>query len=130
MEGHFEVPHPSALMPILAALTLILFLLGPPISVWLVYRVWRRRREASTGMKSLAMLLAAGVAAGLFGVLLGVMKAFGTIGGESIDPSQKARILAEGISEAMNFSAVSAIVVVLSAIPLAVLLGKTKRAGS
>ncbi|HVY32467.1 MAG TPA: hypothetical protein VHB79_38280 [Polyangiaceae bacterium] len=31
-----------------------------------------------------------------------MIKAFGAVGGEGVDPSQKARILAEGISEAMN----------------------------
>lgn len=36
------------------------------------------------------------------GVLLGMIKLFGAVGGESVDPSQKARLLAEGISEAMN----------------------------
>jgi biopolymer transport protein ExbB len=39
---------------------------------------------------------------GALGTLLGLVKAFGAVGGESVDPSQKARILAEGISEAMN----------------------------
>jgi hypothetical protein len=32
-------------------------------------------------------------------------QAFGAIGGESVDPSQKARILAEGIAAAMNCAA-------------------------
>jgi hypothetical protein len=43
---------------------------------------------------------------GLCGTTVGVIKAFGAVGGESIDPSQKARILAEGISEAMNCTAI------------------------
>jgi len=42
---------------------------------------------------------------GLFGTITGLIKAFAAVGGESIDPSQKARILAEGISEAMNCTA-------------------------
>jgi len=42
---------------------------------------------------------------GLFGTIVGLIKSFGAVGGESVDPSQKARILAEGISEAMNCTA-------------------------
>ena len=36
---------------------------------------------------------------------MGVLNSFGAVAGESVDPSQKARILAEGISEAMNCTA-------------------------
>ena len=39
---------------------------------------------------------------GVFGTGVGLVKAMGAVGGESIDPAQKARLLAEGISEAMN----------------------------
>jgi hypothetical protein len=39
------------------------------------------------------------------GVLAGLVKSYGAVGGESVDPSQEARILAEGISEAMNTAA-------------------------
>jgi biopolymer transport protein ExbB/TolQ len=39
-------------------------------------------------------------------VLLGLLSAFGATGEASIDPSQRARILAEGISEAMSGAAV------------------------
>lgn len=42
---------------------------------------------------------------GLFGTIVGLIKAFGAVGGESIDHAAKSRILAEGISEAMNCTA-------------------------
>ena len=47
---------------------------------------------------------------GAAGTLLGLVMALGAVGGESVDPSQKARILAEGISEAMNCAAFSFLV--------------------
>jgi len=60
----------------------------------------------------LGCLVVAGVflVSGLFGTVIGLVKAFGAVGSESIDPSQKARILAEGISEAMNCPAFGLIV--------------------
>src|SRR5712692_8671798 len=49
----------------------------------------------------LALFANLAMLSGLFGTITGLIKAFGAVGGESVDPSQKARILAEGISEAM-----------------------------
>jgi biopolymer transport protein ExbB/TolQ len=57
------------------------------------------------------------------GTVVGLAKAFGAIGGESVDPSQKARILAEGISEAMNCTALG----VAIGLPSAILLSFTMR---
>jgi biopolymer transport protein ExbB/TolQ len=48
-------------------------------------------------------------------------------GGESVDPSQKARILAEGISEAMNCTAFGLVIGILSLIAFACLNGRTQR---
>jgi len=39
---------------------------------------------------------------GAFGTGVGLIKVMGATGGESLDPAQKAHIVAEGISEAMN----------------------------
>jgi hypothetical protein len=47
---------------------------------------------------------------------------FGAVSGESVDPSQKARILAEGISEAMNVFASSTATLLLGGV---VMLGLT-----
>ena len=54
-------------------------------------------------------------ALGLCGTVVGLVKAFGAVGGESVDPSQKARILAEGISEAMNCTAAGMFVALMAA---------------
>jgi biopolymer transport protein ExbB len=64
----------------------------------------------------LAMFANLAMLCGLFGTIVGLIKAFGAVGGESVDPSQKARILAEGIAEAMNctaFGLLSAIVALM-----------------
>jgi biopolymer transport protein ExbB len=63
---------------------------------------------------------------GLFGTIVGLIRAFGAVGGESVDPSQKARILAEGISEAMNCTAFGLISAIIALIGFAFLNGKTQ----
>jgi biopolymer transport protein ExbB len=74
----------------------------------------------------LALLSNLAMLSGLFGTIVGLIKSFGAVGGESVDPSQKARILAEGIAEAMNCTAFGLIVAILGLIGYAVLNGKTQ----
>jgi len=64
---------------------------------------------------------------GLFGTIVGLIKAFGAVGGESVDPSQKARILAEGISEAMNCTAFGLISAIVALSGFAIMNGKTQQ---
>ena len=64
---------------------------------------------------------------GLFGTIVGLIRAFGAVGGESVDPSQKARILAEGISEAMHCTWFGLLVAIIALIGFAVLNGKTQQ---
>ena len=63
---------------------------------------------------------------GLFGTIVGLIKAFGAVGGEGVDPSQKARILAEGIAEAMNCTAFGLLSAVVALMGFAALNGKTQ----
>jgi biopolymer transport protein ExbB/TolQ len=78
-------------------------------------------RTAFLGLFSnLAML------SGLFGTIVGLIKAFGAVGGESVDPSQKARILAEGISEAMNCTAFGLLSAITALIGFGVMNNKTQ----
>lgn len=63
---------------------------------------------------------------GLFGTIAGLIRAFGAVGGEAIDPSQKARILAEGISEAMVCTAFGLIAAIIALMGFAFLNGKTQ----
>lgn len=74
----------------------------------------------------LALLANLAMLSGLLGTITGLIKAFGAVGGESVDPSQKARILAEGISEAMNCTAFGLMVAIVSLLGYAVLNGKTQ----
>lgn len=86
-------------------------------------KVWRRRAELPLSTKFVAMLVAAAALFSSLGAIGGLVKAFGAVGGERIEPSQKARILAEGISDAMNYTALGFLVVV-TAIALSRLLKK------
>jgi biopolymer transport protein ExbB/TolQ len=63
---------------------------------------------------------------GLFGTIIGLIRAFSAVGGENIDPSQKARILAEGISEAMNCTAWGLLSAIACLMGFAFLNGKTQ----
>jgi biopolymer transport protein ExbB len=74
----------------------------------------------------LAMFANLAMLCGLFGTIVGLIKAFGAVGGESVDPSQKARILAEGISEAMNCTAWGLLSAIICLIGFATLNGKTQ----
>lgn len=57
---------------------------------------------------------------GLFGTIVGLIKAFGAVGAESIDPESKARILASGISEAMNCTAFGLLSAIIALVGYAV----------
>ena len=58
--------------------------------------------KISTRTGYLALLSNLAMLSGLLGTIAGLIKSFGAVGGESVDPSQKARILAEGISECLS----------------------------
>ena len=75
----------------------------------------------------LALLANLAMLTGLLGTVSGLIRSFGAVSGESVDPSQKARILAEGISEAMNCTAFGLIVALIALIGYAVLNGKTQQ---
>jgi len=75
----------------------------------------------------LALLANLAMLTGLLGTVTGLISSFGAVSGESVDPSQKARILAEGISEAMNCTAFGLIIALLALIGYALLNGKTQQ---
>lgn len=82
--------------------------------------------KIATNTGYLALLSNLAMLSGLLGTIAGLIKSFGAVGGESVDPSQKARILAEGIAEAMNCTAFGLIVAIIGLIGFAVLNGKTQ----
>ena len=75
----------------------------------------------------LALLANLAMLSGLLGTVTGLIIAFGSVSGESVDPSQKARVLALGISEAMNCTAFGLGVAIIGLIGFAVLNGKTQQ---
>jgi len=75
----------------------------------------------------LALLANLAMLSGLLGTVTGLIKSFGAVGGESVDPSQKARILALGISEAMNCTAFGLGAALIALMGYAVLNGKTQQ---
>jgi biopolymer transport protein ExbB/TolQ len=74
----------------------------------------------------LALLANLSMLTGLLGTVYGLIVAFGAVSGESVDPSQKARILAEGISEAMHCTLFGLAVAIFSLLGFAILNGKTQ----
>ena len=75
----------------------------------------------------LALLANLSMLTGLLGTVTGLIASFGAVSGESVDASAKARILAEGISEAMNCTAFGLIVAIMALLGFAVLNGKTQK---
>jgi biopolymer transport protein ExbB len=63
------------------------------------------------------------VLAGLLGTISGMIKSFGSVGGK--DASQKATLLADGISEALNCTAFGIATSLLGLIGFSMLTGKT-----
>lgn len=80
------------------------------------------RIETRTGY--LAMLSNLAMLSGLLGTVSGLIKSFAAVAG--VDPSAKATMLAQGISEAMNCTAFGLIVAISGLIGYALLNGKTQ----
>src|SRR5438105_4649562 len=104
----------------------ILGVLGAGAATWLGRRIWMRWKTTSLPLSVVRSMIAASVMLGAAGTLLGLVKAFGALSGESVDPSQKARILAEGISEAMNCTALGFMAGVLSVI-VATIMARSRK---
>jgi hypothetical protein len=106
------------------AVWFVLGVIGTLATLWLVRRVWKRRTEWPLAARGLAALIVAAAAYGALGTLAGLIMAVGAVGGDSIDPSHKARILAEGIAQTMNCIAFGLISWVPGAIAALVLTRK------
>jgi len=75
----------------------------------------------------LALLANLCMLAGLLGTVSGLIEAFGAVSGKSVDPSQKATILAAGISEAMNCTQFGLLAAIIGLIGFAILNGRTQK---
>lgn len=80
----------------------------------------RRHTDYLALFANLAML------SGLFGTIVGLIKSFGVVGGESIELEKKARVLAEGIAEAMNCTAFGLLTAILALLGFALLTQWTR----
>jgi biopolymer transport protein ExbB len=87
----------------------------------------RELLKISARTSYLALLANLAMLNGLLGTVTGLIKSFGAVSGASVDPSQKATILANGISEAMNCTAFGLGVAIIGLIGFAVLNGKTQQ---
>lgn len=84
--------------------------------------VWVRRKELPAKVQSLAMVVAGTGPLGSLVTILGAIKTVGAVGGESVDPSQKARTLAEDTAGAASWTASGLALWVASAVALAWLM--------
>ncbi len=74
----------------------------------------------------LALLANVSMLAGLFGTVNGLITSFHGVSGESVDPSTKARILAAGISEAMNCTWLGLGLAIAALVGFGIFNGKTQ----
>ena len=86
----------------------------------------RELPKISARTSYLALLANLAMLNGLLGTATGLIKSFGAVSGASVDPSQKAAILANGISEAMNCTAFGLGVAIIGLIGFAILQGKSQ----
>lgn len=85
------------------AAAFVVLAIAAGVAVWIRW-LWTQYPQSH---RALVATLSATVVLTVLGqcaTVAGVVKAFGAVDGDSVDPSQKARVLAEGISEAMNCS--------------------------
>lgn len=83
---------------------------GVGFTGWLIRRRWRNQKRTSLALRLVSMVVVLAALFGAAGTCLGIIRAFTAVGGERIDPSQKARLLAQGIARAMNCTALGLIV--------------------
>jgi hypothetical protein len=107
---------------------LVLYLAALVLTVWLARHVWKRRKRVSLPTKALCGLLVAAVTLGPIGGVLGLSKGLMALAGESADPSQKARVLADGLAEFINCSAFAIIIWLPTFIAAFTLLRRSRRA--
>ncbi len=95
-----------------------IFVLGPPLLVFALFRSAQRLRKRSPPHFAfiIANALTATVSVIMFAAYVGAFVAWMRIpGGESDDAGGKARALAEGISEMMNLEAIALLVAIIAA---------------
>lgn len=88
-----------------------------------------RRANPRAALGRFALWCAGVLCASIFvGIALGVRAALSATGGESLDPSQKARVLGQGIAEAVNSTAFGVLVFSVPTVTAFVLFLRSPRA--
>jgi len=107
-------------VPLVSWLVVVGILALPALSVvgaWLGARRLSKRRDVPRFVRWAAFaLVVPGAAFIALGLVSGLIVGFGRVSGEAVEPSQKARRLAEGISEAMNCGAVGFLFAIVAAL--------------
>ncbi len=86
-------------------LWLALVAIGAWLTTGLALRVWKQGKGVGFGAEIMATLAVASATFCLFATIMGLQKIFGAIVAETVEPAQRARVLAEGISTVMNCTA-------------------------
>lgn len=84
------------------AVWLAMALAGAMATLWWGRSLWTRRHQLAARTKVIASTAMVASVWGALSTVVGLVGLFGAAGGESVDPSQRARVLAEGISAAVN----------------------------
>ncbi len=98
--------------------TMLLSLVG---CVWIAVRVWRLRDSVGIAVKLVTSIFVLAVLGGVVGTSLGLASGLRGVAGGG-EASDRARLLAEGISTAMNCTALGVLVSVPTLIVLGVLM--------
>jgi hypothetical protein len=105
---------------------LLLGVIAAVAATWWARRLWTRREELSAGAKAVALVVAVTLIAATLGTVVGLANAFSAVDGDAVDPSERARMLAEGISQAMNFTSLGIATALLGA-PILGLMTRKRR---
>jgi len=95
-------------------------------TLWLGARVFRKANAFGAMTKIVASMAAIGAAVALGSTLVGLLRVFVFGGGKSADITQRARFVAESISEAMNCTAFGIVLWIPSFVALAGMIWKNK----
>lgn len=94
--------------------------LGIVIALCFWARHLSRRPRAPRFLRYLPYGIVAGWAVGTFGTVYMLVHSFNNVAGGNVDPSMKATLLAQGISEAMNCVAFEGMIVLVALVVLLV----------
>jgi integral membrane sensor domain MASE1 len=116
--------------PGVALLSLMVGLVCVVVTARWTRRLWAGRKDLPQRLQAIAALVAASAVIGPLATAVGLINTFGAVGGESMDPSQKAQILAEDTGGAMLWTAGGSVLWAASVITLIWLMSKRSEPSS